>query len=138
MTKKAYTFIGDTGAILTGGNQESIADVVQPSDLIPMTIARVAADGTLGTVKSTTKNVGSGGAPPTIISVTRTGAGRYTVVLSAGLTAANIGCTAGSNTSGNYAVGLITDATHIAVETNTDAGVATDGAFTLTLSNLAA
>lgn len=75
------------------------------------------------------------GADKPIISVTRNGAGDYTVLLSAisDAAAANIAAMLTVNTVSLYGCAVITDATHIAVTTKTDAGVATDAAFTLAI-----
>ena len=71
-------------------------------------------------------------------SAARTGAGRYTVTLDTNIeTAQCCGIQAQSHTTGVIAHAAIptfgATTTTIAVETNTDAGVATDAAFSITV-----
>ena len=72
-----------------------------------------------------------------IKSVAKDSAGRYTVVLAdLGQTAAQVAPELTSNTSELYGSAVVTDATHIAVATDTNGGVATDSAFVLSISFL--
>lgn len=72
-----------------------------------------------------------------IRSVTRDSAGRYTVVLGdLGQTAAQVAPRVSANTSELYGSVVVTDATHLAVATDTNAGVATDSIFTLAVDLL--
>lgn len=83
-----------------------------------------------GAVLAASPDVGAAGR---VISVVRNGAGDYTVTLAGmtGVAAANLACMITSNTAGVHPTAVITDATHIAVAGETDAGAATDCAFTL-------
>jgi len=88
-----------------------------------------------GAVLAATPPVGAG---QPVISVTRNAAGDYTVLLTAltGGGAAEIAPFVSSNTNDLIATATVTDATHIAVRGSTNAGVATDCAFSLEIKFL--
>jgi len=128
MSVNALTNTAPTGALLPPNNQGLIAPLVITSkDVQDQLMLKRAADGTALMAFS------QGFAPPVLVSVVRNGAGDYTVTLAAGLTAAAIGALLTCNTAGLVGSVVITDATHLAVATKTDAGVATDSIFTLTI-----
>lgn len=92
-----------------------------------------AADGTALSASPPTDSVES-----LIKTITRDSAGRYTVVLNDfGQTVAQVGPRAQSNTAELYVSAVATDATHIAIAADTNAGVATDSIFTLAIDLLA-
>jgi hypothetical protein len=123
------------GQILAANNQGGVGDVLTPSGVPGMLIIKRAADGTaLGSKASV---VADSAAVLALSDVVRNGAGDYTVTLAAGgPTAAKIGAQLTCNTTLLNGSAVVTDATTIAVKTRTDAGVATDSIFTLTLTDL--
>ena len=67
-----------------------------------------------------------------IKTIVRDSAGVYTVTLNdKGQTAAQVAAGLGCNTAGLVGSVVVTDATHLAIATKTDAGVATDSIFSL-------
>lgn len=89
-----------------------------------------------GAVLSACPAVGAG---KPIVSVVKNGNGDYTVTLTA-VADINVDETAPLltvNTAALVGTAVMTDATHVAVATATDAGVATDAAFTLAILALA-
>lgn len=100
------------------------------------TVARAKVD-TDGSVLSAAPSVGAAPNGPGIVAVSHDGAGAYTVTLTdQGQTAAQVAPSLTCNTAGLVGSAVVTDATHIAVATKTDAGVATDSIFTLAVDFL--
>lgn len=119
------------GQIQSPNNQNGMSEAVVASDVKPAwTVARFGTDGTLANQKSVNG--------PTV-AIAHNGAGDYTATLSGTVpaNAADLAVLATCNTAGLLVSVVITDATHLAIATKTDAGVATDSIVTLQVFNFA-
>lgn len=109
-----------SGGLVGFGQYPTIATIKRAADGTALS-ATPAVDATNGPVKS----------------VTRNGAGDYTVVLAdMAQTAAQVAPRLSLDTASLYGTVVVTDATHLAILCKTDAGVATDSIFTLAIDFL--